>query len=247
MHSTGDAPAARRTGAAGRWWFAGFGALCIVVTVAGFAPQSLANIRRGADIPVELHVHGVLMLLFLFAFVAQAVLAARGNVALHRRLGTYAALLFAAAWLSQLVVLDSAMRRESPFEFPWLPYVLTLGMVQTLLLPALVVAALRMRNRPDWHRRLMAFVPLIAIQGALDRMAWLPNLPLPSFWANGAWLYVLALPLLAFDLATLRRVHPANLAGFGVLTVYNAVLGLVWASERYGDAFRALWLRLYGA
>lgn len=246
MPLTGDEMAARRTGAIGRWWFAGFGVLCLLVAVAGFAPQSLAMIRRGADIPVELHVHGALMLLFLVAFVAQAVLAGRGAVMLHRRLGAYVALLFGLAWISQLVVMDSAMRRESPFEFPWLPYVLTLGMVQTLVLPALVVAALRMRNRPDWHRRLMAFVPLIAIQGALDRMTWLPDLPLPSFWANGAWLYVLALPLLAFDLATLRRVHPANLAGFGVLTVYNTVLGLLWASERYGDVFRALWLRFYG-
>jgi hypothetical protein len=238
--------AARRTGVAGRWWFAGFGALCLLVAVAGFAPQSLEMIRRGADIPVELHVHGVLMTLFLLAFVAQAVLAGSGSVALHRRLGTYAALLFAVAWVSMLVVLDSAMRRESPFEFPFLPKVLTLGMVQSLVLPALFAAAIGMRNRPDWHRRLMAFVPLIAIQGGLDRMAWLPTLPLPSFWGNGARLYLLALPLVAFDLATLRRLHPANLAGLGVLTLYNAVLAVLWASERYDFAFRAVWLRFYG-
>lgn len=247
MPSIRDVPAAGRDSAAGRWWFAGFGLLCVIIAVGGFAPQSMAKIRSGADVPVELHVHGVLMMLFLLAFVAQAALAARGEVALHRRLGLYVALLFAGAWISQLVVLDSAMRRESPFDFPWLPNVLTLGMAQALVMPGLVVAALCLRNRPDWHRRLMAFVPLIALQAAVDRMGWLPTLPLPSFWASGARLYLLALPLLAFDLATLRRLHPANLAGLGVLTVYNAVLGALWASERYGNGFRELWLRVYGS
>lgn len=247
MPSTRDEIAARQTGVVGRWWFAGFGTLCLLVAVVGFAPQSLAMIRRGVDIPLELHVHGALMTLFLLAFVAQAMLAGGGSVALHRRLGAYAAMLFAVAWVSMLVVLDSAMRRESPFEFPFLPKVLTLGMVQSLVLPSLFAAAIGMRNRPDWHRRLMAFVPLIAIQAAVDRMTWLPTLPLPSFWASGARLYLLALPLLAFDLATLRRLHPANLAGLGVLTVYNAVLGALWASERYGNGFRELWLRVYGS
>lgn len=249
MTSAPDTMAAQRTGLVGRWWFAGIGACFLLVAIVGFVPQSLALRQRGVIFPIELHLHAAIMGLLLIAFIVQSTLAGRGDVAMHRRLGVFAAVLGATAWLSMLVVLDSAMRRENPFELPFLPNVLTLGMLQSVLFLALFTPALVTRGRPAWHRRLLAFALLSTLLGALMRTPWLPSLPLPSYWGQGAcvWLYVLALPLLVFDLATLRRLHPATLVGLGAITVFNAVLAALWDNDDYKSLFLETWRQVYGS
>lgn len=236
-----DRTASRREGVVGRWWFAGVGWFYVIVAVAGFVPQALGKLHRGDLPPVEVHVHGAIMGLFLFAFTAQATLAGRGDVALHRRLGWFATAIGVAAFLSMIMVLYFSMRREDPSRLPFLPQVWSLGVAQSSTFLVLFGAAVAMRRRPDWHRRLMAFAVLITLQGALDRMQWLPHAPFPSFWALGARLFPLAIPMVAFDVVTLRRVHPATLAGGGAIVLAYALLSGLWETDALRTAMLGLW------
>lgn len=230
-----DGGAAKRGGLFGPFWLAGLGAALVAVAIAGFAPQALTYADQGVIRPVELHVHAALMGLLLVGFIAQAALAGRGDVALHRRLGWFVAAIGAAAYVSMLVVIASSMRREDPSVLPWLPSVWTLGLVQSTTFLALFAAALATRRAPAWHRRLMTVAMVIILQGALDRMAWLPSLPLPDFWGSGARLFALAAPLVAFDVVTLRRLHPATLVGLASIALFVALVSVGQASAAWRE------------
>lgn len=240
-----DAPAASRRGVVGRWWFTGIGVSYLAVALAGFLPNTIAALGKGVPLPVELHIHGAIMGLFVLAFLGQATLAARGSVALHRRLGRVAFGLGILAYASMLLVLQASMRREDPEMLQFLVQVWSLGLVQSTTFLGLFVGAAMMRRKPDWHRRLMAFAMLIILQGALDRMHWLPKAPLPSFWAYGARLFPLAVPLFVFDLVSLKHVHRATLTGAGAVVVAYALLSSIWENADYHAAALALWRSVF--
>jgi hypothetical protein len=240
-----DSTGARRLGSTGRWWFVGVAALYTAVAVAGFVPKALGGAAVFMALPLAVHIHAAVMGLLLLSFVAQAALARR-DLALHRRLGWFSVFLGAAAFVSMLAVVDASMRREDPVQMPWLPQVWTLGIVQSATFAALFAGAILARRTPAWHRRLMAFAMLVTLQGALDRMGWLPLLPLPSFWASGARLFVLALPLVLFDLLTLRRLHPATLIGLGAWTLAAALLAAAWGDPSYAAQVVDIWRGAYG-
>lgn len=234
-----------RAHAPGRWWFAGIGVFYILVAILGFAPQSIAHIHNGDRVPIELHVHAAIMGMLLALFVLQSVLVQRGNVALHKRLGVFGVALGTAALVSMALVVDSAMRREDVSALPFLPNVLTLGIVQIATFSVLFGTAVAARRAPPWHKRLMTFALLSTLQAATQRMQWLPDLPLPPPFNTGVWLYAFALPIILFDVKTIGRPHPATLFGLLVITVMETILALAWDNPGYHDAFINAWRLLY--
>lgn len=104
--------------------------------------------------PVVVHVHAVLAMGWLGIYVLQNWLVASGNVAAHRKLGWIAAL-----WVPAMLVVGVATTVNAvqmgrvPFFF--MPQRFLFGDPLTLLcFGALTAAALVMRRRTDWHRRL---------------------------------------------------------------------------------------------
>jgi hypothetical protein len=89
------------TNAIDRWIYVFMAAFFIAITLTGFVPDSfakLAAIQAGErpPFPFVLHVHSVLMGLFLLLLLAQSLLAATGRLQYHQRLG-YAAVVLAPA------------------------------------------------------------------------------------------------------------------------------------------------------
>jgi hypothetical protein len=156
-------------------------AIVIAFTIiAGFAMQ-FAMGRSSLGAPLLVHVHGLVFMGWLVLFLTQVRLASGGSLALHRRLGW-----IAAGWTCVLIVLglaitvDVARRGGTPFFF--LPqYFLIANPMSLLCFIVLTIAAIRMRRRTDWHKRLNHCATVSIIGPGLGRLLPLPLLVPYSF------------------------------------------------------------------
>ena len=136
-----------------------------VLTVGGFALNAAMG-RSSFDVPIVYHIHAFVFFGFVALYVTQATLAARGNTALHMRLGQLAALwiplmLAAGVWLTfkTLQVLGGPPFFDQS-EF------LVVNLLHLAAFGGLAFAALRMRRQSDWHKRLM-FGAMVTVSAAL--------------------------------------------------------------------------------
>ena len=182
--------------------------LMALVIVAGFSFQ-LAMGRSTFASPIRVHVHAILFMGWVALYVTQNVLVATHRVHLHRRLGWLAAAWMVAMVVSGIVVTVAMVRAGTvPFFFQPLHF-LVFDPVAVLTFAGLTAAAIRLRRRTEWHRRLHFCGMTILLAPAFGRI--LP-LPLMQPWS---WEATVAVTLLfpAFgawsDMRRGRRVHPA--------------------------------------
>src|SRR5262245_52575400 len=85
-------------------FYVGIALLVVVTVLAGFAPSFYAIAVDGRPRPWIMHVHAAVYLGWLALLVCQAVLAARGKIATHRRVGTLGIYYAAAVWILGVTV-----------------------------------------------------------------------------------------------------------------------------------------------
>lgn len=199
-------------------------AVAIAVTVFGGFGLSLARpTTQFAAAPIQVHIHGAVFMLWILFYVLQNALVVRGSVATHRRLGMFGAAL--AAVMVGLGIATTVMalqqHRVPPFFPPGVFLVLDVGCVA--IFGALVAAAIAMRNRGDWHKRLMLCGTIMVMSPALGRILPMPLLgPWGSWAVTGAMLIYLAVAL-AYDQTRRGKIHPAYAWG-GAALLLNQVL-----------------------
>jgi hypothetical protein len=164
-------------------------------------------------LPGLVHLHGIVMTLWIALFIVQAQLVAARRVDLHRRLGV------AGTVLAVLVVvvgaataIEGARRGVTPGPPPLVFMAIPLGVV--VVFAVLVGCALALRRRGDYHKRLMLLASLTVLTPAIARI------PLGFIQAGGPLVAFALTDLLVFacvgyDTAKNRRLHPAF--GWGVL------------------------------
>lgn len=228
-----------------RWFFPVLGLAWLMVAVVGFGPN-LSKVANGTlNFPPIVHVHALAMMAFVVVFILQGAIVTRGRVDLHIRLGRFGFQLAVLAWVTMIGVMVAAFMRYDPNRMGFIVRPILLGTVQAISFPLVLAGAWLMRRRADWHRRLISFAVLVLLQGAIDRMAFRPKLGLPMFWESGAWTYLLALPLIAFDLLERRRIHPATLAGLAMLILMHITLSHFWNNPAWSDFAFSIWRFLY--
>lgn len=228
-----------------RIFFIGSGVYCILLAVVGFGPNLYANFQGKIYFPPIVHLHGALMLAWLTLYTVQATLVARGNLALHRRMGWATVVLAAVIWLFMGATQVSALQRYDPEKFAFIMQPMLVGFGQLVAFPVFVICAVLARQQADWHKRLMTLATFVLMQGALDRMFWLPNEGLPMFWHAGLRLYVLLLlPLFVFDLVRLKRLHPATLIGSVPIVAMHGVISFYWNHPGYQRVMGGFWMWL---
>jgi hypothetical protein len=199
------------------------------IVVFGFShtiPYDLA----APGFPLFLVVHGVVFSAWMLLFIAQPAVAAYGSIALHRRLGWFGAgVATSMAVLASGAILLALWSDHLPSFYPPGLFVFR-GFTGVATFSGLVVAAIRLRRRPQWHKRLMLCASIIVIAPGLER-----SLPVPMmgpFWYYGVDGLVLALAAAGpvFDLLTQRRIHPAYLWGVGAILSGQIFVDLVVAS-----------------
>jgi len=201
-------------------------AVFILFSFGQFAARGFVDYRQ---VPLVVHVHAAAMVSWLGLLVVQSTLAARLDLATHRRLGWLGLGLALAIPPLAIATCVAAIRAHlvPPFFTP--AFFLSLVTVESLTFSGLVLAAILMRRRTAWHRRFMVGSTMILLEPAFGR-----TLPMPLMGPWGEWV-ALALQLAVLgimarhDLGTRGKVHPATtvVAGLLVLThVVDMVLGM---------------------
>jgi hypothetical protein len=206
-----------------RMFFLVMSCVIAVTTVAGFSLQ-LAMGRSSFASPWWVHVHGVTFMLWLGIYVTQNLLVWSGNVALHRRLG-----IFAAYYIGWMVLVGlsvntlAAINHRIPFFFETNVF-LVMDWLTVLTFAGLTWAGVRMRGSPDWHRRLMLCGAIQIMTPGAARLLPLPFMGTWILWSVWAVMLVYIGVAMTYDVITRGKVHPAYFWGLGTITLSVALM-----------------------
>lgn len=187
-----------------------------ITIVSGFAFQYLSG-RSTFEAPLRVHLHAWVFMAWVGIYLLQNIFVATGRMQLHRRLGW-----FAAGWLVPMIVMalivtDQMVRLgHVPFIFRPLQF-LIFDPVTVFTFVGLTVAAILMRRRTEWHRRLHFCGMSMLLMPAIARL--LPG-PLLMPWAyESAFAVSLLFPLVgaSADVRRTGRVHPAWECGIATM------------------------------
>jgi hypothetical protein len=209
-------------------------AVAILITaVIGFGSDIVVRHVWFTDFPWPVHIHAAIFVSWVLLYVVQNWLVADGrNIALHRQLG------WLGTGIATLMVplgiagtMNAIARGSVTGQFP-LGFFLAMDVLGILGFGVLTFAALRLRARAGWHKRLMLCGTVLAITPALGRL--LSILPLGGFMPFAVpvatILYILA--GVVFDLVVLRRVHPAYWWGLGTVALVMLLTGPIGFSPQ---------------
>lgn len=220
-------------------FFLGAALVMAAIIVAGFSTQ-LAMGRSTFAAPPLVHAHAFVFMGWVVIYVLQNVFVARGAMSFHRRLGWVAACwIVAMLVLGCLVTAAMVQRGAVPFFFRPLQF-LILDPVTLFGFAGLAAAAVLLRRRTDWHRRLHFSGMSLLLGPAFGRL-----LPMPLLipWGWEVLVGVCAIfPLIgmAADVRRGGRAHPAWLAGLAVMAGVVVVTEAVTYSPAGDAIYRAV-------
>lgn len=202
--------------------------LIAAIAVAGFwrsyfAPLLAGTLRTDA----VLHLHAAVFVGWLALLIAQAGLAASGRVDLHRRLGRLGiawgiVLIAVGLWTTGVRVALQARQASIDAASAFLVWPL----LDMALFALLFGAAVAMRRRAQWHKRLMIAASVALLVAPIGRLIpvaspsagnwFMGDSPLLHAGVVAAWLAPLLLAA-AHDLWRQRRVHAAYIGSIVLL------------------------------
>jgi hypothetical protein len=228
-----------------RWrgFFVAMAAVLLAIVAVGFAPSFYLRTyfdagtigASSSSLPTRVLVHGVVLSCWFLLFLTQTILVASREIRLHRTIGVIGAgLSVALIASSMLVVVGLASRvvaRGNPSGQVALIVTGDTGLM--LLFAVLIAAGITLRRRRDVHRRLMLLASISIVAPALARFpgaeALVPlSVVVPQLVLFGA--------LIAYDILTSRRVHPATIWGVAMYVFVAGSCTAIGFSE-YGRAF----------
>ena len=192
--------------------------VAIIVVFAGFAPSYyLKGVFGTPELSTLKHVHGVVMTAWFAFFLLQVRLVATGNTLTHRKLGVVGVLLaLLLVTMGLQVAIASARAGVSPL--PSIPPLVFLVMPigELVIFTTLVTAAIILRKRSPYHKRLMLLASIALLTPAMARLPVVRDVGPPAFFGL---VDLIILACIAFDTVKNRRVHPAFIVGFIVVVV----------------------------
>jgi hypothetical protein len=192
-----------------------------------------------ASLAPLVQVHGAVMTGWVVLLAAQSGLAGVGQIRWHRNLGW-----MGAVWALLVIVLGSATTLAASARevhqhtrFAQIQVTVTgLELVQMILFAGLVVAAITLRRRPDYHKRLMLLTIACFLPSALAR------LPV-DFIDNRLILWLvdaLVLTCVGIDWWRKHRLHPAF--GWGAVLVLGMLHVAFYVTQTEGWLSLGTWM-----
>lgn len=230
-------PAARQ-----RWFWFGGAVLCALLVLVGFSPTFyLKAFFSTPELGTLKIVHGLVFSTWIVLFLMQTWLVAVDRRDLHRKLGLAGAPLLAAMGVIGFQLAIEAGRSgftPDPAKVSALSF-MAVPLFDLGIFMALVIAALLLRRRLDWHKRLMLIATLSLLPPALARVAFQfpPTPALPVAFGGTALIIVMAI---VFDSVVQRRLHPAMLCS-GLLVLASLPGRIAIAGTQTWQDFAA-WL-----
>ena len=200
-----------------------------LIVFIGFAQTYYLKVLfKTPQLSLLLHIHGLVMTAWLALFFVQVRLVAVHRTDLHRRLGIVGAVIaglvlvvgtMVALSQGHLYLMENEISSEPPLVFLPVP----LGFL--LLFSTFVTAALSLRRRADYHKRLMVLSCLSILPPGIDRLP-LDFIHIADrltlFGLNDLCIVICA----AYDAFKNRRLHPAWVWG-GAIFVGLQILTLM--------------------
>jgi hypothetical protein len=208
-----------------RRFYLGAGLVALGLVFWGFAHTYYLKLIFGTPaLPARLHIHGAVMSSWLALFVAQACLISARRTDLHRRLGIIGILVAIGVVLVGSTTTINAAAREvgrRSAEANARVAVLGLELVQMALFAGLVAAAVAMRRRPDYHKRLMLLATACMLPSAFSRIPLDLTFMVSNFASILILFNVFVIGCGLIDTVRNRRLHPAF--GWGGVIVIGAL------------------------
>ncbi len=165
----------------------------------------------------------------MLLLIAQPSLIAMGRVTDHRKLGIAGGMVaIGVVLVAVYAALEAATRplmaARPPKDLAFVGVIL----FGILMFALLVGFAIAFRHKPQYHKRLMLLATINLLQAAVVRLPIsFPDIFGPARTFLFADLFIL--PIIAWDIAVLRRVHPATL--WGGLAIVVSLPVRFWVSE----------------
>jgi hypothetical protein len=200
-----------------------------VITIVGFAPSYyLKTVFNSPPLPSMLvHVHGMVMSLWIILFAVQAYLISSKRIKLHMTLGSFGVLLAAAVVVIGMMTAIAAASRGSSFPGyePLVFFIVPAGGL--VVFAILFAAAIYYRKRAADHKRLMLLTVLGMLSPSVGR------LPLPFIPSLGSWWFfgipdLITIALLIGDTYINGRVNKPFLAG-SILLIASGPIQMLFA------------------
>ena len=215
--------------ASDRRLYAGVAIGTALITFIGFAPTYYLKVLFGTPkLRLLLHIHGLVMTTWFVLFFVQVRLVAVHRRDLHRRLGVAGAVVAGLALVAGTAVALSQghlhlIENETSSEPPLVFLPVPLGIL--LLFGIFVTAAILVRRRADYHKRLMVLACLSILPPGIDRLPFHfieTAERLTLFGLNDLCVVI----CIAYDTFERRRLHPTWVWG-GALIVSLQILILM--------------------
>lgn len=207
------------------WFYLGFGLFALAVVLIGFSTTYIVPMaRRSFSAPWVVHLHGASALGWVLLLILQARLIGTRRTPLHRRIGQIGLPLALIVWATGIATAAWAARRD----LAELGTAATSSLAGTAtglsLYLLLVIAAIAMRRRPDWHKRLIVLATIQVLWPAFFRFRHLlPMVPQPEIWLAIVLAYLPILVAALRDLGRCGRVHPVWLFVAPALVIEQCV------------------------
>ncbi len=192
--------------------------VCVAIALIGFWPTYFGPLLSGTvqALPI-IHLHAAVFSGWLFLLVVQVVLAARGRIGLHMKLGK-----FGMAFGVLLILVGEATAfsafgaRVAAGEFEEARRRLFAPVTDLIVFAPFLAAAWMYRRSPAIHKRLIVVATTILLIAAVHRTAIFGGPPPPLPLLLLMWLAPIGMGIGA-DLVKRRSVHPVYLFGVGAV------------------------------
>jgi hypothetical protein len=197
-------------------FYIGLSLLVTAIAFVGFWPTYFGPLLAGTvdKLPV-IHVHAAVYVGWLAIFIAQATFAAAKRMDLHVKLGNFAigyGVLVIAMGVTVAIAMFAVRVRAGNIEEAQMRLVAPLS--DMVFFAPLFAAAVRLRRKPELHKRLMIVATTVLLVAAVGRMTFLGRpWPLLLVWSS---------PLLlgaAYDVVRRRAVPWIYLLGVVVIAL----------------------------
>jgi hypothetical protein len=241
--------ARRRTRPARSKIYVGLALMIAAIVLVGFSRSFYGTFFADAAHPWIIHVHAAVYVGWLALLIAQAALAARGDIATHRRVGNFGIAYGGLVWVLGLIV-SIAMPVFNVHSGLWPmdrgEQFLAIPLGDMVLFGGFFGAAVAYRRKPEIHKRLVILASVAVMFAAVGRaftnvgvLLGDPGAPLGGEPARLLIWYLPVLVAMAHDLVKRRRIHPVY--WIGVVAMAVAFLRLPYSqTERWHEIARTI-------
>jgi len=204
-------------------YFVAFGAFFALIVLAGFSRTFFIPVAQGTfSRPLVVHLHGALFFLWTALLVLQASLAATKRLRLHRRIGSFAGwLIIPMLMLGTIVAVRDTIHDYHAGDGDGALSFFYGELADLAMFGSLAGSAMLLRNKPEYHKRLVLLGSLGLLGAAFGRITEVADYYPYLFVALIASMFM-------YDLASRRALHPGTAIGAAVLlpmTFTETVIG----------------------